>query len=254
MINENLQKLLNNKNLDTFYGELLGEKIFILSYLNEHFIFLIKDDDIFKIENNETTQIKIDDFFDYFKQTIEKIKIQNNQYQKIIEYKENIILTGNLIKNFFKKSFLLRQKINKNLQFLSQLNEALLMFLSDKNIYKKNIKIISFGADLLSKNLKELLYRIDNLHTLMTAIKNDKMNKNIYFLSILSSIFLPLNLMVGFFGMNTQGMFLQNYQNGTLYVLIMMIIIFISCILIYKIQKNKEVELDNFAIFKKNKV
>lgn len=58
----------------------------------------------------------------------------------------------------------------------------------------------------------------------MSAIKNEKMNQSLYFLSILSAIFLPLNLIVGFFGINTNDLFLAmlNMQLGMfllLYVL-----------------------------------
>jgi hypothetical protein len=44
------------------------------------------------------------------------------------------------------------------------------------------------------------------------------MNNNIYALTILSGIFLPLNLVVGFFGMNTEGLFFANNALGTFYV------------------------------------
>ena len=50
------------------------------------------------------------------------------------------------------------------------------------------------------------------------------MNKNIYYLTIISGIFLPLTLITGFFGMNTGGLPLTNNPNGTLYVIIFSII------------------------------
>ena len=52
------------------------------------------------------------------------------------------------------------------------------------------------------------------------------MNKNIYMLSVISGIFLPLNLIVGFFGMNTNGLFLANNTNATMIVFYIIVSIF----------------------------
>lgn len=42
------------------------------------------------------------------------------------------------------------------------------------------------------------------------------MNRIVYILTLLSGIFLPLNLVVGFFGMNTSSLpFTQGYGGGT---------------------------------------
>lgn len=61
------------------------------------------------------------------------------------------------------------------------------------------------------------IYRYYNIQT------NDRLNRSIYILTIISVIFLPLNLVVGFFGMNTGGLpFQHNY--GTLDAFIAMII------------------------------
>ncbi len=60
--------------------------------------------------------------------------------------------------------------------------------------------------------------KLDTLYNYYNSLKNDKMNNNIYALTILSGIFLPLNLVVGFFGMNTEGLFFANNPLGTFYV------------------------------------
>lgn len=61
--------------------------------------------------------------------------------------------------------------------------------------------------------------RLDTLYNYYNSLKNDKINKNIYTLTLLSGIFLPLNLVVGFFGINTEGLFFSGDASGTLYVL-----------------------------------
>lgn len=63
-----------------------------------------------------------------------------------------------------------------------------------------------------------ILSRLDNLHHYYSSIKNDKLNRNIYLLTLVSGVFLPLNLIVGFFGMNTEGLFFAGNPEGTLWV------------------------------------
>lgn len=60
--------------------------------------------------------------------------------------------------------------------------------------------------------------RLDTLYNYYNSLKNDKINKNIYTLTLFSGIFLPLNLVVGFFGINTEGLFFSGDPSGTLYV------------------------------------
>jgi len=81
--------------------------------------------------------------------------------------------------------------------------------------------------------------KLDTLYNYYNSLKNDKMNANVYALTILSGIFLPLNLVVGFFGMNTEGLFFNGNPEGTsnvvvlltgLFFLFLLIIPFISLI------------------------
>jgi len=60
--------------------------------------------------------------------------------------------------------------------------------------------------------------KLDTLYNYYNSLKNDKMNNNVYALTVLSGIFLPLNLVVGFFGMNTENLFFAGNPSGTLNV------------------------------------
>lgn len=83
--------------------------------------------------------------------------------------------------------------------------------------------------------------RLDTLYNYFSSLKNDRINKNIYTLTVLSAIFLPLNLVVGFFGMNTQGLFLSNISNGTSIVFLLLCGLFLFLLvgipLVQKIEK-----------------
>ncbi|HEX5623930.1 MAG TPA: CorA family divalent cation transporter [Sulfuricurvum sp.] len=66
--------------------------------------------------------------------------------------------------------------------------------------------------------------QLDHLYQYYNLRSNDRMNRSIYILTVISVIFLPLNLVVGFFGMNTGGLPFQNSINGTAYAFTSMII------------------------------
>lgn len=59
------------------------------------------------------------------------------------------------------------------------------------------------------------LSKLDYIYNFYNARTNEKMNRLIYFLTIISAIFLPFNLVVGFFGMNTRGLPFSQGNYGT---------------------------------------
>lgn len=66
--------------------------------------------------------------------------------------------------------------------------------------------------------------QLDNLYSYYTLRTNDRLNRSIYILTVISVIFLPLNLVVGFFGMNTGGLPFQDHPMGTAYAFASMIL------------------------------
>lgn len=73
--------------------------------------------------------------------------------------------------------------------------------------------------------------RLEALHSYYSSLKNDKLNNNLYALTVLSAVFLPLNLIVGFFGMNTENLFFKDNPYGTQYVLSLLVGAFILAFL-----------------------
>lgn len=80
-------------------------------------------------------------------------------------------------------------------------------------------------------------HKLDTLYSYYNSLKNDKINNNIYVLTILSGIFLPLNLVVGFFGMNTQNLYFTNNPDGTFNVLLILILLFIILLILFPIAR-----------------
>jgi len=93
------------------------------------------------------------------------------------------------------------------------------------NYYKKSedFDLLAF-ADILEhmgriRDLsKSAMEKLDNLYDFYRAKVDERMNKNMYYLTIISGVFLPLTLITGFFGMNTGGLPFMDDPNGTLKV------------------------------------
>ncbi len=82
------------------------------------------------------------------------------------------------------------------------------------------------------------LSKLDDLYSFYSAKSNEKMNRLIYVLTIISAIFLPLNLVVGFFGMNTSNLPFSQAPSGTYYAISIMTSLFIvTSLLVYKWHK-----------------
>ncbi len=90
---------------------------------------------------------------------------------------------------------------------------------------------------------KAAIEKLDNLYDFYRAKVDERMNRNVYYLTIISGIFLPLTLITGFFGMNTGGMPLSDDPDGTLKVVVISIVLellFILPFIFINLQKIKK--------------
>ncbi|MBT8283704.1 MAG: CorA family divalent cation transporter, partial [Muriicola sp.] len=81
-------------------------------------------------------------------------------------------------------------------------------------------------SDRIQRSATLQLSKLDYLYDFYTARANEKMNRLIFSLTIISAIFLPLNLMVGFFGMNTSGLPFTEGTDGTLNIILIFMFLF----------------------------
>ena len=71
---------------------------------------------------------------------------------------------------------------------------------------KDEFKDIEETIQFQNSSIQTFKGRLDSLHHYYDSIKADKLNNILLLLTIISGVFLPLNLIVGFFGMNTMGL------------------------------------------------
>jgi magnesium transporter len=77
--------------------------------------------------------------------------------------------------------------------------------------------------DRAQRNVGLHLAKLDTVYNYYQSIKNDKLNQTLYTLTVISAIFLPLNLLVGFFGINTTDLFFTEGSGGTYKVIYLLL-------------------------------
>jgi magnesium transporter len=98
--------------------------------------------------------------------------------------------------------------------------------------------------DRVMRSATVQLSKLDYLYSFYNARTSEKMNKMVYILTIISAVFLPLNLVVGFFGMNTSGLPFAKGENGTLNAVFMMGVLLVISLFFGYIYKKMEKEKD----------
>ena len=67
------------------------------------------------------------------------------------------------------------------------------------------------------------------------ALHDAEQAKNMQFLTVISSIFFPLTLITGWYGMNFQNM--PELESGYPGVILLSVIVVVACIIVFKIKK-----------------
>lgn len=192
-------------------------------------------------------------FDNRFKEAYHAIDEQINEfmknftkYQDTIQDMEELLYSNHEGKDFMSDWFSLKRDITR---VESVLEKALYSMNDFIEYYEHNSVsegfLVNNYADLhehleRSKHSSTLqLSKLDYIYNFYNTRTNERMNRLIYILTIISAIFLPLNLLVGFFGMNTSGLPFTAETNGTQNVILTMSVVFIFSSIIVIFWKKK---------------
>ncbi|QIR77495.1 magnesium transporter [Sulfurospirillum diekertiae] len=107
-------------------------------------------------------------------------------------------------------------RINRLLTLSVEVLESFIeSYLKEENFLSIHFKDIHEHLSRTNRSSLLAIDKLNNLYNFYTSRNNERMNKTIYLLTIFSGIFLPLNLIVGYFGMNTHGLPLDGIANGS---------------------------------------
>lgn len=208
-----------------------------LAFDVEYFLFHDKKVWLFDKASRDFSHEKIGwlDFVDDLEDRLERDRdIYYIYYDEIEELEDRYYqreFSSALLDNWFE----LKKETSRIDRFFGRLEACYrdLVRVTEKNYpsLEKDIHYLMREVRGLHENVEGLIGRLDNSNNYYTSLKNERLNRNIYFLTLLSGIFLPLNLIVGFFGMNTEGLFFKDNPQGTMMVVYILSGIFLAFIL-----------------------
>ncbi|WP_298039215.1 CorA family divalent cation transporter [uncultured Campylobacter sp.] len=175
--------------------------------------FLFKDGQIFK--EDLSSPCDKNEFLEAIKKLLDHFLNKILEHESELENYEQIYTGSAKVANFAKRHHVFRYEIRKFESRISRIYEALQICAAEQNELKKELKNSVHKCGVLKSMIEEYSLRVEDIYSFIQSDKNDKINKNIYLLTLLSALFLPLNFITGFFGMNTNGMFLSSFKDGT---------------------------------------
>ncbi len=193
-------------------------------------------------------------YFDRAKKTFQKLKSkaeflnfcmrilnQNKEIVKTLSFEvealEDQLFDRTYTKRFIDDWFDLRNEFSKIERYTKRLIEVFQDFFKFKKqgdkLKKSEFGEINASIQYSQAMVRDELSRLDTLHHYYLSIKGDRLNRSIYLLTVISGVFLPLNLVVGFFGMNTENLYFKDEPMGTTYVFYILssIIVVLICFL-----------------------
>ena len=102
------------------------------------------------------------------------------------------------------------------------LNTFITTYLKEEDFLAIHFKDIHEHISRTNRSALLATDKLNNLYNFYTSRSNEKMNRTIYLLTILSGIFLPLHFVAGYFGMNSQGLPFSEIPYGTSLVTLIM--------------------------------
>ncbi len=180
--------------------------------------------------------------YDFFETVITKnIKYMDHLEQRIIDLEDELLVDDR------KKDYIERiVKLRKSLLALKRYYEQLLDIFSLIDINENNLFCADTlkGFRILTGKIDRLYHSVINLRDYVTQIREAyqsqvdiSLNKAMQFMTVLASIFLPLTLITGWYGMNFSSMPELGWQFG--YPAVIAASLVVVCICIYYFKKNK---------------
>lgn len=199
-----------------------------LGFQSEGFLFL--GNKIYHFHRNSESFVEVQKGFQGFLLLLEHYQEQNqaimNSYSSEIERLEDYLFSRRIPGYFMDLWFDIKKDLAKIENFYFRNSVVYREFyrkMEEKfGDSKDEFKDIEESLQFQTSYLLTVKGRQESLHNYYESIKNDRLNKTLLTLTVISGVFLPLNLIVGFFGMNTEGMYFQGDLHGTRNVMLIL--------------------------------
>jgi magnesium transporter len=226
--------------LPVFQKELLFESYGFIFTKNASYFYNIEIQEFHKFNN------RFREPYEFIDEHINNFMKNFGKYQNTISDMEELLYSDHDRKDFMSDWFALKRDLTRVESVLEKALYAMNDFMEHYELNSVNEGfLVNNYADLhehleRSKHSSTLqLSKLDYIYNFYNTRTNERMNRLIYILTIISAIFLPLNLLVGFFGMNTTGLPFTAEANGTQNVIMTMSIVFIISSIVVLFWKKK---------------
>jgi len=216
-----------------------------ISFVSKPFVITQDRYYIYDLSQDKFNDLEdIQGFYKYLDRSIDGIVKITSDYLDELESIEDIFYDGKSIKNFNQKWFEYKNKIVRINRVLFKAVEVMKNLISlykhEEDYLERNFEDLQEHMQRAYRNSGFLLEKLDALYNFNLTQTNEQMNRIVYILTLLSGIFLPLNLIVGFFGMNTTSLPFTQSDGGTLNVIsILAICAILATALTYFMRKNR---------------
>ncbi|MDD3339895.1 MAG: CorA family divalent cation transporter [Lachnospiraceae bacterium] len=226
--------------------DVLGSRYRILFFVNRTSIVLIDDDDfakrlIARIRKRKTHQGETKEKFIYNFIT----EFMNRDLEFLGQYEKNIMrmeedIAHGKTKNFQSELMPVRRELLTLRGYYDEIADMGRELEDNENGFftKKQLKyfgVITDRADRLMNKTQHLLEYALQVKDAYQAQIDGRQNNNMQFLTVISTIFFPLTLITGWYGMNFQNM--PELQSGYPGVIALSMIVILVCIIIFKKKK-----------------
>ncbi|MFA7082999.1 MAG: CorA family divalent cation transporter [Arcobacteraceae bacterium] len=221
------------------------------TFQNESYAFVMTNESYYLYNKSNHEFKDLVDIKGFYELLNEKIDIAMNMTYEMYDKIEDIedeLYENKHINGFNHKWFFYKNSLIKINRVIEKAIEAMKSFIKNYKIEEDFLEI-NF-SDLLEhlertgRTAAHALEKLDALYNFHASYSNERMNKTIYVLTLLSGIFLPLNFLVGFFGMNTTTLPFTQEEGGTYFVISILASVLFVCLLVIiylnRVKKIKE--------------
>lgn len=223
--------------------DVLGSSYKILFFINWSHIVIIDDDDfarrmIMRIRQRKNRQGETREHFiynfitEFISRDLEKL----GQYERLIMDMEEDVMSGK-IEGFQSKIMPIRKELLTLREYYDELMDMGKELEENENGFfaKKQLKYFGTVTDRAERLMRKTAHLLEYANQVKDAYQSQvdtEQNKNMEFLTVVSTIFFPLTLITGWFGMNFRNM--PELDHGYPGVIVLSLFVIVACILFFK--------------------
>lgn len=226
--------------------DVLNSRFRMMFFMNRRHIVIVDDDNfaariIMRIRQSRTSQGQTRERFlyNFITQFMSRDLEMLGRYERMIMGMEEDVMDGK-IDEFQSQIFPIRKQLLILRSYYDELRDMGKELEENENHFfaKKYLKYFGIVADRADRLMGRTVHLLEYAGQVRDAYQEQvaaQQNKNMQFLTIISTIFFPLTLITGWYGMNFQNM--PELKNGYPGVILLSLIVVILCIYIFKKKK-----------------